>query len=204
MSQGNRPTPEPASADTDTKTSSPTSSETTQSSGSTSPPVFGGIFYGILATIVSSIGVLALFGSRIPNQRLEPYFEAEYTVEFFVWIIYSAYNVDIINKSTGEPLNYLVELPVGNPLHFAAIPAAVLFFCGLLLARKRSTIKDGFRAGTAVTWSYTPLFAIGSYYFEFTQNGVSYGPDMQGAILIAGFGFPLVFAGLGGALSGAT
>ncbi|GAA0675220.1 hypothetical protein ACFQDG_06720 [Natronoarchaeum mannanilyticum] len=163
--------------------------------------------------IAGWIGVVALFISRLPSRTdLQNVIGEEYVVELFAWLFYNAhgykdFTVDIVYKSSAQsvptqPFNYITQLPVGNALHFHLIPAALLFFCGLLLARKRSNPVSGFVAGASVAIGYAPILIGGSFFFTVSDAGLSLGPELQSTVLIAGLIYPVGVGGLAGILSG--
>lgn len=217
MGSANGPAPRPARDESESgiESSPSTSSSATQSSSSPGVSIFGGIFYGVLSVIAGWIGVVALFISRLPSRtNLQDVIGDEYVVELFAWLFYNAHGygdrtVDIVQKSSGqgvpsEEFNYITRLPVGNELHFHLIPAALLFFFGLLLARKRSTPVSGFVAGASVAIGYAPILIGGSFFFTVTDAGMSFGPGLQSTVLIAGLAYPVGVGGLAGLLSGSA
>jgi len=224
MGSANGPAPRPARDESESgiESSSPSTSSAAQSSDSPGVSIFGGIFYGVLSVIAGWIGVVALFISRLPSRMdLQNVIGDEYVVELFAWLFYNAhgyegeilvpvdFTIDIVYKTSaqsvsGEPFNYITQLPVGNELHFHLIPAALLFFSGLLLARKRSTPASGFLAGASVAIGYTPILVGGSFFFTVSEAGYSVGPELQSTILIAGLAYPVGVGGLAGLLSGSA
>jgi len=218
MGSANGPAPRPARDESESglESSSPSaSSSSAQSSDSPSISIFGGIFYGVLSVIAGWVGVVALFISRLPSRvDLQNVIGDEYVVELFAWLFFNAhgyddFTVDIVQKSTTQsasspPLNYITRLSVGNALHFHLIPAVLLFFCGLLLARKRSTPISGFVAGASVAIGYAPILIGGSFFFTVSEAGMSVGPELQSTVLIAGLIYPVGIGGLAGLLSGSA
>jgi len=214
MGSANGPAPRPARDESESgiESSSPSTSSS-RSSDSPSISIFGGIFYGVLSVIAGWIGVVALFISRLPSQTdLQNVIGDEYVVELFAWLFYNAhgyndFTVKIVQKSSAQgisspPFNYITRLHVGNELHFHLIPAALLFFCGLLLARKCSTPVSGFVAGASVAIGYAPILIGGSFFFTVTDAGMSFGPELQSTVLIGGLIYPVGVGGLAGILSG--
>jgi len=200
MNSGTRPTPKPASAESNDDPAPNSTDDSTRSSWMGDTPVFGGIFYGAVAFVLSWIGVLALFASKVPNERLEPIFEIDYTQEFLAWLFYNAHTVKIVDGTVGESFTYFNSYQFTEVWQFHAIPAVMLFLGGFMLARKRSSIREGFSAGTAVCWGYSPLVLIGAYHFRITEAGATVGPEWQSTLTFAACLYPIAFGGLGGAL----
>lgn len=174
----------------------------------TSVRLIGGSVYGVVAWAVGFVATAALFLDRIPDQTLDfGQREPQFIADFFAWVFYSSHTVtmEISGGGQSEPWPMFEQFLIQDTLVFHAIPAALLFVAGYVVAmrvpRTLSTV-EGVVAGASLAIGYGVVTFVGVSFFAHTVSGVTYGPPMTDSMLYMGVGYPVVFGGLGGFLQG--
>jgi len=135
------------------------------------------------------------------------------------WLFYSAHSVGI-ELTVDQPGNLADSSGIaslqGTPLwewYLALIPVSALFVVGLVLgwfAASDSRIRNA-GAGAALTAGYLPLVIAGALWtkWSYTMQSaagshatVTVQPPLLQSIVIAGFIYPILMGGLGGAVGG--
>jgi uncharacterized membrane protein YagU involved in acid resistance len=180
--------------------------------------IIGGAIYGSIAYVVSFGAVVALFLQRARERGVEPpklvrQLDAEEQfVQLLGWIFYNAHTVDVAASATAgtlavetEAINFVSEPYVSDTTIFHAIPAALLFVAGYVVAMRtphRLNFVTGALAGASVTIGYGALAYAGATAFEVSTRGVTYAPAMPDALFVAGIAYPAIAGGAAGALRG--
>lgn len=133
------------------------------------------------------------------------------------WLFLSGHLVDISVSVTGAGAGGTIDFLdlFGSESLFPtavyyAIPPAVLFLAGRATARTygsdRLSTEQLALTGATIAGGYLPAALVGSLLLARTEEylgaTVTVGPDPVSAVLFAGIGYPLLFGGLGGSLSG--
>ena len=174
----------------------------------TSVRPIGGSVYGVITWAIGFVAVGALFADRAPDNALNfPQQEAGFVADFFAWVFYSAHTVTMQVSGGGqsEAWPLFEQFLIQDTLVFNAIPAALLFVAGYVVAmrvpRTLSSV-EGVIAGASVAIGYGVVTFVGVSFFAHTVSGATYGPPMTAAMLYMGVGYPVAFGGLGGLLQG--
>lgn len=202
--------------------------ETKTASQASSQPIkegfspLGGAIYGVVSFITVFIITTGYFIYRISNAAgtefdLEDAFPVP---EFVGYPFYNSHRVntpiefnaggfgsqtvadgyfDLINQLTA------VGAPEFNPLVFNAIPAAVLFLTGYVIAGRAGSslsAESSAAAGASVAVGYLPLFVLGTFVFSVDDPEIVAGPELGLGLLFFGALFTVGFGGLGGYVRG--
>ncbi|WMT09944.1 hypothetical protein NP511_10010 [Natrinema thermotolerans] len=183
----------------------------------------GGIIYGILSFITVFIITTGYFTYRIFDAaETEPDLEEVFPVpEFVGYPFYNAHRVNTpieFNAGGGfgsqtvadgyfDLFNQLtaVGAPEFNPLVFNAIPAAILFLTGYVIAGRAGSslsAESSAAAGASVAVGYLPLFVLGTFVLSVEDPEIVAGPELGLGLLFFGALFTVGFGGLGGYVRG--
>jgi len=170
----------------------------------------GGLIYGVIAAVISAIGVIGLFVMRVASKNVDlPNWSDEATGKFISWAFYNAHTVPVEQTVRGasgvETINLLKLYPVGDTLLFHAIPAVLLFLAGYSVAtRVRSQLDavNGVLAGASVLVGYGLIAVAGVFFLKVTQGSYTIQPSLNKTAMFMVAGYPIIFGGLGGFLRG--
>lgn len=203
--------------------------ETNAASQASSQPVkegfrpIGGLIYGVLSFVTVFIITTGYFVYRLYDTiETEFDFEEAFPVpEFVGYPFYNSHRVSTPIEASGpgglgsqagvdgyfDLFNQLsaVGAPEFNPLVFNAIPAAVLFLTGYVIAGRAGSAlsaESSAAAGASVAVGYLPLFVLGTFVFSVEDSGFVAGPELGLGLLFFGALFTVGFGGLGGYVRG--
>lgn len=124
------------------------------------------------------------------------------------WIFFQAHFVDTVVEAPliGTVTRSFIGGETGFSPYLYLIPVGLLLAAGIAIGRLAGSadVSSGIVAGVTVVPGYLLLSIAGALYFvvQFGQATVS--ADLQTAIVVAGVVYPVLFAGAGGAIAGAT
>lgn len=124
------------------------------------------------------------------------------------WLFYNAHFVRTRVPGPGSPsfVDFLAE--TANGWLLMVIVPIVIVVAGAAVAYRNDADVAGRAAihGAAVGIGYLPLAAAGTLVFAqpIADTGARIAPDLLPAVLVAGLLYPIVFGGIGGALSTLT
>lgn len=170
----------------------------------------GGLIYGVIAAVLSAVGVLGLFFMRVASKNPDfPNWSDEATAKFIAWTFYNAHTVPVEQTVRGasadQTINLLKLYPVGDTLLFHAIPAVLLFLAGYSVAarvRGKLDAVNGAVAGASVLVGYGLVAVAGVFFLKVTQGGATIQPSLTETVTFMVAAYPIIFGGLGGFIRG--
>lgn len=185
--------------------------ETTRTNGNDGLPIVEGAAAGLLAWVAGYLATYLVVASNVRdsplNRIVEAFDGAPATYEMVGWVFYNAHFVDTVFSDV-PILGSVTTTYVGGEEGFTAllyaVPVVLLFLAGFAVARYRDSRDPtaGALAGATVLSGYLLLSVAGLFLFEIAVGGASAAPDRLAGGVLAGVVYPLVFAGVGGAVAG--
>lgn len=124
------------------------------------------------------------------------------------WVFFQSHFVDTVIEAPliGTVTRSFIGGETGFSPFLYLIPIGLLLAAGLAVGRLTGStnVSDGIVAGVTVVPGYLLLSIAGALYFVVEIGQATVSPDLQTAIVVAGIIYPVLFAGVGGAIAGAT
>lgn len=175
-------------------------------------PVVAGFVSGALAWGIGYVITYLLVANQIRDSAIGAVLQVlegePATYKLVGWVFYNAHLVDTVFRNI--PLGDRSMSFIGGDGGYSAVlyllPVGVLVATGLALARYRGAgdPTTGALAGLTAVPGYLLLSLAGAVLFEISIAGVTGGPDLLLAAVIAGLVYPALFAGAGGVIGGLT
>lgn len=174
-------------------------------------PLVEGAVTGIATWALGYMAVYLLIADEIRDSPMHNIIEAfegqPATYEMVGWVFYNAHFVNTVFHDLplfGSHSASYIGGEDGFSVVLYLIPVAVLLIGGFGVAwyQQAPSPIEGVAAGATLLPGYLVLVIAGAFLFEVTIGGATGRPDLLPAIFLGGIVYPLLFAGIGGALGG--
>ena len=173
-------------------------------------PLVLGAAVGLLTWVLGYVLTYLLVAGEVEDSPIQRFTEAvdgePATFEMVGWVFFNAHLVD--TTFSGVPViggwsTNFISGEDGFSFVLYLIPVGLLVAAGIALGRSTGSedVQSGVLAALTVVPGYVLASVVSVFLFEVTIAGASGGPALLPALFLAGVGYPVVCAGLGGALA---
>lgn len=176
-----------------------------------SQSLVGGAVGGVVAWVFGYVATYTVVAPDVRDSPLNRIIEAfngePATYEMVGWVFYNAHFVDTVFREVplfGTLTTSFIGGDDGFTVLLFGIPIVALLASGVALAviTQATDAVQGGLAGAMVVLGYLVMTVAGVFMVRVTVGGASGAPDLLPALFLAGFMWPVVFGGIGGAVTG--